>query len=161
MGAHSHSGSGKPLRYCCSVSGPALIASLWHTTRPLHDWLPSPLVRSYVRSKSPARLQTLPLDLSMSFSIIVLCCMQERWRSSSLLLGDNLNLLADGEASLLLVNHDLEALQVSQVGTGGPLDKLLSDGSLLPLAREVRLLGNLEEGASASATLDINLHAGE
>lgn len=87
--------------------------------------------------------------------------MQERWRSSSLLLGDNLNLLADGEASLLLVNHDLEALQVSQVGTGGPLDKLLSDGSLLPLAREVRLLGNLEEGASASATLDINLHAGE
>lgn len=80
---------------------------------------------------------------------------------SSLLLGDDLDLLSDGEASVLFVDHDLEALQVGQVGTGVPGGQLLSEGSGGPLLVQIGGLNSLSEGAGAGATLDANLHSGE
>ena len=76
----------------------------------------------------------------------------------SLLLGDNLNLLSDGEGSLLASNHSLEALNVGKVGTGLSLSELFGDGHLGPLSSESSLLGSLDEGTSAASTLNWDLH---
>ena len=124
------------------------------------------------------------LDLSMSFSIIlgVLRCSKDSrsdrqcsllsallalggggltLSSSGGLLGDSLNLLLDGEASLLAVDHNLEALDVGEVGAKGSDGKLLGDGGLSPLGSEAGLLGGLDEGSSAGATLKRDLHSGQ
>ena len=123
------------------------------------------------------------LDLSMSFSIIlgVLRCSKDsrsdRHRSllsallalggggltfsSGRLLGDSLNLLLDGEASLLAVDHNLEALDVGEVGAEASDGKFLGDGSLSPLGSEAGLLGGFDEGSSAGATLEGDLHSGQ
>ena len=105
------------------------------------------------------------LDLSMSFSIILgmaRCSVHARSDAGcSLLLGDDLDLLSDGEAPLSSVDHDLEALEVSQVGTGLSLGQLLGEGSLGPLGSEASLLGVLGKGAGAAAASNINLHLGQ
>ena len=79
----------------------------------------------------------------------------------SLLLGDGLGGLSDGGRSALSVDHNLEALQVVQVGAGLSLGELHCEGGLGPLSGETSLLGGLEEGASAGATSDIDLHSCE
>lgn len=79
----------------------------------------------------------------------------------SLLLGDDLNLLLDGEASLLSVDHNLEALEVGEVGASVSLCELLGNGGLGPLGGEVHFLGGLHEGASAGTTLNGDHHFGE
>ena len=76
----------------------------------------------------------------------------------SLLLGDNLNLLFNGEGSLLASNHSLEALNVGEIGTGLSLSELFGDGHLGPLGGESCLLGGLNEGTSAASTLNWDLH---
>jgi len=104
-------------------------------------------------------------DLSMSFSIIrgkSRCSViaKSDW-DSSLLLGDHLHLLADGEGSLLSVDHDLEALEVGEVGAKTSLGQLLSNGGGGPLGGEIGFLGSSDQGASAGSFLDVNLHSGE
>ena len=79
----------------------------------------------------------------------------------SLLLGDDLGGLSDGGRSALSVDHDLEALEVVQVGAGLSLGELDCEGGLGPLSGETSLLGGFEEGASAGATSDIDLHSCE
>ena len=76
-------------------------------------------------------------------------------------LRDDLNLLSDGEGSLLSVDHDLEALEIAEVGTGVSLNQLLCNGGSSPLCCETFLSGNLNEGASAAAALNGDLHPGE
>lgn len=87
--------------------------------------------------------------------------MGARTVESSLLLGDDLNLLSDGEGSLLAGNHSLESLDVSEVGTGGSLFELLGNGHLGPLGSKSSLLGSLNEGTSAATTLNGELHLGQ
>ena len=66
----------------------------------------------------------------MSFSIIPgTRCSFNAWSDVDcylLLLGDDLNLLSDGKASLLPVDHDMEALEVGEVAgiRRGSADKL-------------------------------------
>ena len=48
----------------------------------------------------------------------------------SLLLGDNLNLLFDGEGSLFTINHNLEALEIGEVSTSLSLGELLGNWHL-------------------------------
>ena len=104
------------------------------------------------------------LDLSMSFSIIPgIRCSVNAWSdvACSLLLGDDLNLLSDGEGSLLPVDHDLEALKVGEVLASGSLGELLRDGHGGPLGGQTLLLHNLAKCASAGTTSNRNLHLGQ
>ena len=89
----------------------------------------------------------------MSFSIIPgIRCSVNAWSdvACSLLLGDNLNLLSDGEGSLLPVDHDLEALKVGEVLASGSLGELLRDGHGGPLG----------DGASEISASSIAEHRG-
>ena len=77
----------------------------------------------------------------------------------SLLLGDALGGLSDGNGAALSVDHDLEALEIAEVGAGVSLGELLGEGGLSPLSRETGSLDSLHESASAGAASDINLHS--
>ena len=77
------------------------------------------------------------------------------------LFGDCLHLLFDGEGSLLSVDHDLEALEVREVGAKASLDQLLGNGGVGPLGGETGFLGSSDKGASASSFLNVKLHSGE
>lgn len=108
------------------------------------------------------------LDLSMSFSIIpgITRCSVGAWSDSGgslllLVLGDRLDLLSDGQASLLSVDHDLEALEVGQVGARLSLGELLGDGHGGPLVSERSLLDGPEKGARAGAALDRERQLGQ
>lgn len=79
----------------------------------------------------------------------------------SLLLGDDLDLLSDGEAPLSLVDHSLEALEIAEVGTNVLLGELGGEGSLGPLVGETGSLDSLGESAGASTALNFNLHPGK
>ena len=79
----------------------------------------------------------------------------------SLLLGDDLNLLSDGKASLLPVDHDLEALEVGEICTFLSLGELLSDGHGGPLFSEFGFGDGLFEGSSAGSTLNGDLQLGQ
>jgi len=104
------------------------------------------------------RRRDILLDLSMSFSItpgIARCSVNAGSDlEDSLLLGDDLNLLLDGEGSLLSVDHNLEALEVGEGSTEVSLSELFSDGHLGPLGVKIGLLACLDEGTSAGSTLN-------
>ena len=92
-----------------------------------------------------------------------------RWFTSSLggccsllcALSDELDSLLDGLASLLPVDHYLEALEVGEVSSEASLGKLLGDGGLSPLRREIGLLCSPDKGSGTGATLKGNLHPGQ
>ena len=110
------------------------------------------------------RIRKPLLDLSMSFSIIPgIRCSINAWSDvdCSLLLGDDLNLLSDGKASLLPVDHDLEALEVGEVGTLSSLGELNGDGHGGPLVGELAFGDGLLEGSSAASTLNGYLELGQ
>merc|ERR1711899_223828 len=118
---------------------------------------PCPTTRSLVAAGAPQGVRKPLLDLSMSFSIIPgIRCSINAWSDMdcSLLLGDDLNLLSDGEASLLPVDHDLEALEVGEVSTLSSLGELLGDGHGGPLVSELACGNGLLEGSSAASTLN-------
>ena len=107
--------------------------------------------------------------LSMSFSIIrdsLLLASLLSWLSlggglALGALGDGLDLLADGEASSLAVNHNLEALVVGEVGTGVLKSQLLGERHGIPLGSETLLLDGLAKGSSAGTALNVELQLGE
>jgi len=116
------------------------------------------------RSSLSKEKRTL-LDLSMSFSIIrgkSRCSViaKSDW-DGSLLLGDHLHLLADGEGSLLSVDHNLEALEVGKVSAKASLGQFLGNGGRGPLGGEIDFLAGSEESAGTGSTRDGNLHSGE
>ena len=78
----------------------------------------------------------------------------------SLLLGDDLNLLSDGKASLLSVDHNLESLEVGELLTFLSLSKLLSNGHGGPLFGEFCRCDGLFKSASTAATLNGELELG-
>ena len=98
-------------------------------------------------------------------SFLALC----RWLSSSLsrccslllALCHELYLLLDGLASLLPVDHYLEALEVGKACSEASLGELLSNGSLSPLCSEIGFLRSLDKGAGTGATAKGNLHPGQ
>ena len=107
------------------------------------------------------RIRKPLLDLSMSFSIIPgIRCSINAWSDvdCSLLLGDD---LSDGKASLLPVDHDLEALEVGKVSTLSSLGELLGDGHGGPLFGELGCGNSLLEGSSAASTLNGYLELGQ
>ena len=79
----------------------------------------------------------------------------------SLLLGDDLNLLSDGKASLLPVDHDLEALEVSEVLAFLANGELLGNWRSGPLFCKTGFGRGLFESACAASTLNIELLSGE
>ena len=89
------------------------------------------------------------------------CAKNNPENSDSLLLGDDLDLLVDGNAPLFLVDHNLEALKVAEVLAGVPCSELLGEGGGSPLGSEIGLLGGLGKSASASAAGDRDLHLGK
>merc|ERR1712127_387889 len=76
-------------------------------------------------------------------------------------LGDDLNRFLDSKASLLAVDHNLEAFEVVKVGASGSLCELSGDGGLGPLGGEVHFLHGLKKGAGTGAMLDGDHHLGE
>ncbi len=76
-------------------------------------------------------------------------------------LGGRSDRFLDGEGSSLSVEHDLEALEVSEVSTSSSLGQLLHEGGLLPFLGEVSSLGGLDEGASAGTTSDLDNSLGK
>ena len=125
---------------------------------------PCPTTRSLVAAGAPQGVRKPLLDLSMSFSIIPgIRCSVNAWSDvdCSLLLGDDLNLLSDGKALLLPVDHDLEALKVGELRTFLSLSELLSDGHGGPLIGESGLAGGFFKGSSAATTLNGNLQLGQ
>ena len=100
----------------------------------------------------------------MSFSIIPgIRCSVNAWGDvdCSLLLGNDLNLLSDSEASLLSVDHDLEALKVSEVLAFLTDGELLGNGGSSPLFVKLGFVRGLFESTSAASTLNIDLLSGE
>jgi hypothetical protein len=59
------------------------------------------------------------------------------------------------------VDHDLEALEVGEVGAEASLDQLLGNGGIGPLGGEIGFLASSDQGASASSFLNVKLHSGE
>ena len=100
----------------------------------------------------------------MSFSIIPgIRCSVNAWSDvdCSLLLGNDLNLLSDSEASLFSVDHDLEALEVSEVLAFLANGELLGNGRSFPLLCKTGFGRGLFESASAASTLNIEFLSGE
>ena len=97
-------------------------------------------------------------------SFLALCCWLTSslgWCSLLLALGHLLNLFLDGLASLLPVDHYLEALEVGKASTEASLGELLSNGSVSPLCSEIGFLRSLDKGAGTGATAKGNLHLGQ
>ena len=150
--------------------GTCVQKSVWRVTEERGSFCaeprsPCPTTRSLVAAAAaPQGLRKPLLDLSMSFSIIPgIWCSVNAWSDvdCSLLLGDDLNLLSDGKALLLPVDHDLEALEVGELRTFLSLGELLGDGHGGPLFGESGLSGGLLEGSSAATTLNGDLQLGQ
>ena len=145
-------------------------AKLWMQLRATiepYEQLLCPLAGPLARSIADLSSEAL-LHVSMSFSIIRGVPRCSMWyarndpeNSRSLLLGDDLDLLVDGNAPLFLVDHNLEALKITEVLAGVPCSELLGEGGGSPLVSEIGLLGGLSESASASAASNGNLHLGK
>merc|ERR1711934_1221061 len=109
---------------------------------------PCPTTRSLVAAGAPQGVRKPLLDLSMSFSIIpgIRC---------------SINAWSDVDCSLLLGDHDLEALEVGEVSTLSSLGELLGDGHGGPLVSELACSNGLLEGSSAASTLNGYLELGQ
>ena len=111
-------------------------------------------------SHSSVSLRCINELFNHSWQIKVLCVAMGDW-NCSLLLGDGLGGLADGSSSGLSVDHDLEALEVAQVGAGLFRGELLGEGHGVPLLSEALLLADSEDLASAGGAGDAHLQLRE
>ena len=76
-------------------------------------------------------------------------------------LGSTSDLLSDSEGSLFSVEHNLEALEVGEVGTSVSLGQLLHEGGLLPGLLQTSGLRGLNQSACAGTTVHLNNRPGE